>query len=267
MRNEIELRCLVMAENIDVIEVTETPTDTANKDLLYEYNIEDFKFFNKDRLNRRGGGVALYVASWLNPVETSTSDTYVGHVCVKVIISQFTFNISVTYRLSGQTHEHDTEMYRVLRQTLRNGESFILGDFDFPYINWQTLSGVESKSHRMLEFLEDNFLSQLVSEPTRENSIHDLVIVSQDHLINNVEVGEHLGSCDHKLVCSDISTIINIFENKMPVSNFRRDNSEDLRRAVLHLQLPDRAQVDETWPYFKNKLLTQQRNFVPYCKR
>ncbi len=119
----------------------------------------------------------------------------------------------------------------------------------------------------MLEFLEDNFLSQLVSEPTRENNILDLVIVSQDRLISNVKVGEHFGSCDHKLVRADISTLIKVLENKTLVPIFRRGNFEDLRLAILHLQLPNTAQVDEAWSYFKNQLLTQQRNFIPYCER
>ena len=76
----------------------------------------------------------------------------------------------------------------------------------------------------MLKFLEDNFLSQLVSEPTRENSILDLIIVSQDHLINNVTVGEHLGSCDHKVVRAEINLTTNVFENEILVPNFRRGN-------------------------------------------
>jgi len=41
LRNKIdELRCIVMAENIDVIAVTETFIDTVHNDLLYEYSIE-----------------------------------------------------------------------------------------------------------------------------------------------------------------------------------------------------------------------------------
>ncbi len=65
----------------------------------------------------------------------------------------------------------------------------------------------------MLEFLEDNFLQQLVTKPTSENNILDLVVVSQDHLINNVIVGEHLGSCDHKVIRAEINTTIEVFEN------------------------------------------------------
>ncbi len=73
----------------------------------------------------------------------------------------------------------------------------------------------------MLEFLEDNLLKQQVTESTREKNILDLVIVSQDHLINNnVTAGEHLGSCDHKVIRAEIITTTKVFENKTIVPKF-----------------------------------------------
>ncbi len=89
----------------------------------------------------------------------------------------------------------------------------------------------------MLEFLEGIFLQQLVIETTLENNVLELVIVSQDHLINNVTVGEHLGSCDHKIIRAEINTS-HLYENKTLVLNFRRGNFENLRSGFLHLSLP-----------------------------
>ncbi len=89
--------------NIDVVAATETFIDTVNNDLICEYNIGRFKFFNKDCVNRRVDGAALFIATWLNPVEISPNDTNIEHVCVKVTGDKLAFNISVTYRPSGQT--------------------------------------------------------------------------------------------------------------------------------------------------------------------
>ncbi len=94
-------------------------------------------------------------------------------------------------------------------------------------------------------------ITSSVTEPTRENSILDLVIASQDHLINNITVGEHLGSCDHEVVRSKIIATTNIVNNKMYVPNFRRGNFERLRRELSHLSLPASASVNETWSYLK----------------
>ena len=60
-----------MAENFDVIAKAETFIDTVHNDLLYKYTIEGFKILNKDRINRRGGGVALYVGTCLCAVAVS----------------------------------------------------------------------------------------------------------------------------------------------------------------------------------------------------
>ena len=68
--------------------VTETFIDTVNNDLISEYSIDGYKFFNKDRIKRRGSGVALNIATWLNPVEISLNDSNIEHVYVKVMGGQ-----------------------------------------------------------------------------------------------------------------------------------------------------------------------------------
>ncbi len=60
--------------------------------------------------------------------------------------------------------------------------------------------GSKGKSHRMLDFVERDSLSRMVSEPMRDDNIFDLVLVTQENLVDNVSVGEHLGSSDHILV-------------------------------------------------------------------
>ena len=130
-------------------------------------------------------------------------------------------------------------MYQILQQSLRNRESVILGDFNLPHIDWQTLTAVEAESHRMLEFIHDNFLSYLLAEPTRENNILDFVITSQEHLINSITVGEYLGSCDHRVVRAEINTTTNIVENTTL-------NVSEAHYRTCHRQ-------------------PQQRNFIPNC--
>ncbi len=82
----------------------------------------------------------------------------------------------------------------------------------------------------MIEFLEENYISQMVSEPTRQNNILDLVITTQDNLVSNVTVGEHFGSSDHKLVRIDIRAQTWVTENKVKVPNFKRANYVEIRK-------------------------------------
>ena len=62
VRNKFdELKCLVTAEQLHILCITETFLDHTNIDLPSEYQIDSYKLFYKDRIGRRGGGVAIYV--------------------------------------------------------------------------------------------------------------------------------------------------------------------------------------------------------------
>ena len=52
-------------EKFDVIAITETWLDMTNKIFTPEVAIEGYRLFHKDRVGRRGGGVALYVRDTL----------------------------------------------------------------------------------------------------------------------------------------------------------------------------------------------------------
>ncbi len=97
-------------------------------------------------------------------------------------------------------------MSSVLQRTLRNSDALILGDLNLQHIDWQALTGSEGESHRMLNFVENNCFSRIVSEATRDNNILDLVLLTQENQADNVSVGEHLGPCDHRLLRLDMSS-------------------------------------------------------------
>jgi len=58
-----------------------------------------------------------------------------------------------------------------------------MGDFSFPDINWQHNTTVTSNSQKFLELVEDNFLSQVLSEPSRKGPLLDLSFVDREGLM------------------------------------------------------------------------------------
>ena len=48
--------------------------------------------------------------------------------------------------------------------------------------------------------MEENFLTQLESEPTREGAPLDLLFVNREGLESDVTVGGHLGHSDHEMI-------------------------------------------------------------------
>ena len=69
-RNEIDLfRALLATEKPEIVGITENWIHTNTRDFEGEFEIPGYKTFKKDRLDREGGGVMLYVRGHLDPVE------------------------------------------------------------------------------------------------------------------------------------------------------------------------------------------------------
>ncbi|CAC5420388.1 unnamed protein product [Mytilus coruscus] len=78
----------------------------------------------------------------------------------------------------------------------------INGDFNFPDIDWENWNAKNEISTELIECLNENFLQQIVVNPTRirikqEPSILDLIIVNDVNNIANIEYLDPLGASDH----------------------------------------------------------------------
>ena len=58
----------------------------------------------------------------------------------------------------------------------------------------------KKQSSRFLECMEDNFLMQMIKEPTRGAAPLDLLFTNREGLVGDVEVGSCLGQSDHNMV-------------------------------------------------------------------
>ena len=54
--------------------------------------------------------------------------------------------------------------------------------------------------HQFLLLTQDCFLTQHALEPTRRGNVLDLILSSQNELVDNVKVHEPLGSSDHNQI-------------------------------------------------------------------
>ena len=57
-----------------------------------------------------------------------------------------------------------------------------------------------AQSRRFLQSIEDNFLTQVVEEPTRQDVLLDLILTNKEGLVEDVRVGGSLGCSDHEMV-------------------------------------------------------------------
>ena len=73
-----------------------------------------------------------------------------------------------------------------------------MGNVFLPGVCWRYNTTERKQSRRFLECVEDNFLTQLVAEPTREAT--PLVLFVNRGLVGDVTVGGHLGHSGHKMI-------------------------------------------------------------------
>ena len=96
------------------------------------------------------------------------------------------------------------------------GECVIMGDFNNDHIQWESLESAGGDDHQFLLLTQDCFLTQHVLEPTRGGNVLDLILSSQNELVDNVKVHEPLGSSDHNQIHFNIKVKTgNIYKKTM----------------------------------------------------
>jgi len=76
----------------------------------------------------------------------------------------------------------------------------LVGDLNVPDTCWKYNAAERKQSRRSLECVEDNFLMQLVSEPTRRGASLDLLFTDGEGLVGDVVVGGCLGLSHHEMI-------------------------------------------------------------------
>jgi hypothetical protein len=116
------------------------------------------------------------------------SDTVKGHG----------LTVGVCYKSPNADCNEVEELFKVIEKAAED-KVLIMGDFNFPGINWDTLeSGTNAIEFR--DLVMDNYLIQHVHEPTRESNILDLVLTSSDYEVEKMKVEDHLGNSNHNVL-------------------------------------------------------------------
>ncbi|GAB0208110.1 PDZ domain-containing protein 2 [Grus japonensis] len=79
-----------------------------------------------------------------------------------------------------QEEEVDEAFYRQLEVASRSQALVLMGDFNHPDICWKGNAARHTQSRRFLQNINDNFLTQVVEEPTRRGVLLDLVLTNKE---------------------------------------------------------------------------------------
>ena len=262
IRNKfLEFRGLVATEEPEIVAITESWVKTSNRDFEGEFMIPGYQLSFKDRVGREGGGVMLYVKNSIKITNCSIDSDH-ELLGVDLEIGPVKYRTLLLYRPPGQLVEKDRDLYGLLSNLIEDRVCIVMGDFN-THVDWETREPC-SENTLLLEFVNDEFLTQWVREPTRGRNILDLVLTSEDDLVDDLSVGEELGGSDHRLIRFAVK--VPMMENEILPSrklDLRRADFAGLRAGLADVRLENGENVEDLWNSFKTTFMHLQSQFIP----
>ena len=256
-------------EHFGVVGINETWLESRNRHCLAEIHLPGYQLFSIERPNStgRGGGSAMYVKDSLNPVERRK---HAGMNCEVVCVQiqprdRSILKLVLVYRNPHTLAAEDEELYSILQEILDGRyEAIIFGDFNLPYVDWAT-GTAQAPGNKLVDFAAQNALVQRVLEPTRGDHVLDLVLCTEGGLIQgNVEVGNNLGTSDHKTVSFVINKGSKYSGGGVRKPDFRRANFHRLRElAAAGPYFPEGVGASQEFTIFRTWLETLCEQCIP----
>src|ERR1051325_2450909 len=104
-----------------------------------------------------------------------------------------------------------------------------MGDFNFPELDWGRPESIDD-SHPFIECMSNNFLTQLVEEPTIAKNFLDLVLCSDPSLVKNISVGEPFETSDHQIVTFSLTTKEFLRKHTKQFYNYFKADYDEIRQ-------------------------------------
>ena len=265
-----ELIAYADEKELDVIGIAET---WLNDNILdREIILDGFTLYRKDRCKvreGRGGGVLLYVKNSLVSVdcpELNNSDN--ESVWCKILDSNKKSTIvGVVYKSTSAQLDEIDGMLSMLK-SLSKEQVLVMGDFNYPNINWSSYE-CDTVGGRFLEVILDNFWTQHVHLPTREGNILDLVISSEEGMVENLTVDEHLANSDHNMVNFCLVLVTQINNSSKKRLDFNKGDYVRLREHLNETNWEHELigkDVDTMWCSFRDILTESITMYIPLAK-
>ncbi len=179
---------------------------------------------------------------------------------------------ATVYRPPKLQAADDTALYNEIQSLIQGKNAIVIGDFNCANVDWGLLIG-DQEGSRLINMVEDSFLMQVVIQPTRENNILDLVLVSDPDLVRDCEVEEKLGGSNHIIIRFNICVQHKLDNNPTLVPDYRKANFNvafellpptewEYIDSNLHVNT-----IEGMWMVIRDKLLEVQRTTVPMKPR
>ena len=193
-------------------------------------HLDNYHIFRADRLGPKNGGALLYIHNTI-PIEKSLSyddDTCNCVVCLSTVKKCI---VASLYRPPNSSSESFSKVLNFLDEFITKCNNnnklniIVFGDFNFPGVRWDgsenfTCPSASISFPFLSSFISNHFLSQQVTKNTRLNNILDLLLTSDPHFVQSLQV-EKTPLSDHNI----LKIYTSFFNNNIMIHNNHDESS------------------------------------------
>ena len=270
--NKLDLLELEMSQrNYDLIVLTETHLDHSILDS--EIFPSHYTVFRKDRTTsgRHGGGVLIAVRDCIPPTLRVTHQCESELLFIDLLFShKRRITLGVFYRPPGGDTKPLEDLRICIQELNSSAELILLGDFNLPDIDWSCNRALHQSDIyvHLIDIIQDNFLTQLVREPTRNQNILDLVISTSPDIVDRLLVGDCFSdhrSLSFRILCSPY------VQRKSQKLLFSYSKTDWTQLKSLLSYIPWSCaffddDIDYNWSCWKDLLFTAMDQCIPLCQ-
>ena len=194
-----EIEEYIEETKIDMMFFTESFINDDHQPVEY-----DFIGYQCFVAKKQRGGACIYAKNSLSPYEIQPPNKTEDSCWVVINTKNYVKRLyGCVYRSPNSSQENNVKlMDNIIWAQEKYQEVILIGDFNLPTANWDTLTSQDSYTNNFLEILDNAGMEQLVQEPTRYRlsqtpSLLDLIIVNNPEIVCDVAVKNPFGKSDH----------------------------------------------------------------------
>ena len=274
----LELQLLINKEHPDIICCQETRIDSGiSSSELFPPN---FIVYRKDR-NCHGGGVCIAVSDKLTASPCPDLDSETESIWIKLTSRGSSCSLKYVcciYRPPGSSINYLETFGSATNKLLCKYKNktlphiTIVGDFNYPGVDWINSSiGTSHGGKAILDFAFDNFLTQMVLEPTRLGvgscNILDLLFTTHCALIDNLHIGPLFS--DHCIIAFHVNNFVpNKHKPPRKIYLYGKTNLPGLKNDLAtqcndFLNIAPNLSLEKNWCQFKIMIENVVQKHVP----
>lgn len=271
----MELKSRLADGDTDIIVITESwPKNSRFTPVEAELNIGGYDLHCTEI--GKGRGICIYTKSNLKAQELTIESDFNENLNVIIQLKDNDKLLLCAIYRSPSCSEETNEALNLhlnIIDELNYSHKIVLGDFNFPSINWEYMQARDRHAQSFLDTVTATYWTQHIKEATRSRgqdnpSLLDLVFSNEEEMIESISHDSPLGRSDHCTLMITFKCYNQNSPEKKTKYFFNKGNYSEFRN-LLDLdweQIFDGKSVDEQWNVFQEIFNKAQDTCVPKGK-